>query len=128
MKAYSLYGNLYKTLVSRLDTRRCEVESVILEKDSKTPVHIHRNLEQIFVILYGEISVKVGKKTVECTSGSVVYIPPHTWHGATALTKASYVFVSIFIGKVPKPRFELQLRSYEKKLVERQRVIDSGEG
>jgi len=48
-----------------------------------SPLHIHRNEDEFFVVLSGEVRVKHGEQVMEAVEGSLVYGPrgvPHAFH------------------------------------------------
>jgi mannose-6-phosphate isomerase-like protein (cupin superfamily) len=50
------------------------------------PQHIHRSIEEIFYILEGELSFKVGEEVISASVGTQVLIPrgvPHTFYNST---------------------------------------------
>jgi mannose-6-phosphate isomerase-like protein (cupin superfamily) len=46
------------------------------------PLHLHRNADEAWYVLEGELCVRVGKDVVEARAGSAVFVPrgrPHTY-------------------------------------------------
>jgi mannose-6-phosphate isomerase-like protein (cupin superfamily) len=61
------------------------VEIVSSPGDS-TPMHIHRNEDEHFVILEGTARIALGDKTFDATAGTAVSLPrniPHAWGNAS---------------------------------------------
>ena len=52
-------------------------------KGSAAPLHIHRNEDEFFLVLSGEVRVRHGDEVVEAVAGSLAYGPrgvPHSFH------------------------------------------------
>lgn len=117
-KRYRLYGNDYSLMLPRTKTDRIESEFVKVRKGSKTPRHVHNDLEQVYYILKGTALLEIGRKKKEVTKGMMAYIPRNAVHRITALTPLEYIYISCWYKKVAPPRTAAELRAYEKKLVE----------
>lgn len=116
-RRYRLYGNDYSLLLSRTQTDRIESEFVSVRKGSKTPRHVHADLEQVYLILKGKALLEVGREKKKVSPGMLAYIPRNAEHRITALERLEYVYISCWFKKVAPPRTEKELRIYEKKLV-----------
>ena len=56
---------------------------LLAPKGFAAPLHIHRQEDEFFVVLSGEVRVQHGEKVIEAVTGSVVYGPrgvPHSFH------------------------------------------------
>lgn len=56
---------------------------VLAPKGFAAPLHIHRQEDEFFVVLSGEVRVQHGDEVVEAVAGSLVYGPrgvPHSFH------------------------------------------------
>ena len=55
------------------------------------PLHLHRNDDEAWYVLEGELCVRVGKDVVEARAGSAVFVPrgrPHTyWNPGEGLVR-----------------------------------------
>jgi quercetin dioxygenase-like cupin family protein len=61
---------------------RFAVLELLAPKDFASPLHIHRNEDEVFVVLSGEVRVKHGEDVIEAVDGSFVYGPrdvPHAF-------------------------------------------------
>src|SRR5437868_14581275 len=70
-----------KATADQTDGRFTAIE--ILAPDGfGSPLHIHRNEDEFFVVLDGEVRVQHGDKVIEAVTGSLVYGPrgvPHAF-------------------------------------------------
>src|SRR6266699_6269001 len=60
---------------------RIAVMELLAPKGFASPLHIHRNEDEFFVVLSGEVRVQHGENVVEAVAGSVVYGPRGVPHG-----------------------------------------------
>jgi mannose-6-phosphate isomerase-like protein (cupin superfamily) len=62
------------------------------------PLHLHRNDDEAWYVLEGELCVRVGSDTVEAHAGSAVFVPrgtPHTyWNPGSGLVRYLLVMTS----------------------------------
>ncbi|HWQ95845.1 MAG TPA: cupin domain-containing protein [Candidatus Methylomirabilis sp.] len=114
---YKLYGNDYRTILSRALTDRIESELVELKTGDVTPNHTHSDLEQVFIVIDGKVRLDIGGETKDIDAPSIAYVPRNKEHRVTALEDSKYVFVSCWHDRVAPIRTEEELRAYEKKLV-----------
>ena len=117
-KHYKLYGNDYIVLLSRKLTDRVESELVRVRKGSKTPKHIHDDLEQIYIITEGKAVLEINGEKKQVCKGMMAYIPRGAEHRIAALENLEYIYISCWFEKVPPPRTDEELKTYEKKLLE----------
>ena len=59
---------------------RYTVMELLAPKGFGSPLHIHRNEDEFFVVLSGEVRVQHGEDVVEAVAGSVVYGPRDVAH------------------------------------------------
>ena len=69
---------------------------------SEQPLHAHPANEQVYVIVRGRGTMKVGDEEQEVTAGTLVFIPPGTGHAIRNTDDDPLVFVS-----ATAPPFEL---------------------
>lgn len=117
-RRYKLYGNDYSMILPRTMTDRVESEFVKVKKASKTPKHVHNDLEQIYYVLKGKALLEIGRQKKMVGKGMIAYIPRNAWHRITAVEPLEYIYISCWFKKVPPPRTAAALRAYEKKLVD----------
>jgi quercetin dioxygenase-like cupin family protein len=60
---------------------RFAVMDLLAPKDFASPLHIHRNEDEFFVVIAGEVRVKHGDDVIEAEAGSLVYGPRDVPHG-----------------------------------------------
>src|SRR6266566_2988342 len=56
---------------------------LLAPKGFASPLHIHRNEDEFFLVLSGEVRVKHGEEVIEAVAGSLIYGPrdvPHAFH------------------------------------------------
>ena len=54
---------------------------LLAPKGFASPIHIHRNEDEFFVVISGEVRVKHGDEVLEAVAGSLVYGPRGIQHG-----------------------------------------------
>src|SRR5712691_10898778 len=59
---------------------RYTVMELLAPKGFASPLHIHRNEDELFVVLSGEVRVQHGEDVMEAVAGSVVYGPRDVAH------------------------------------------------
>ena len=59
------------------------------------PLHIHRELTDIFYVLEGTLTFRVGDETIEAPAGSFVLVPPGTAHTFSNPSEAPARFLGI---------------------------------
>src|SRR5256885_6755948 len=80
---------------------RCTVMELLAPKGFASPLHIHRNEDEFFVVLSGEVRVQHGKAVVEAVVGSVVYGPrdvAHAFHVDSAEARLLLIFGPAGVG------------------------------
>ena len=61
---------------------RFAVMELLAPKDFASPLHVHRNEDEFFVVIAGEVRVQHGDDVIEAEAGSLVYGPrdvPHAF-------------------------------------------------
>src|SRR6266516_5498952 len=74
---------------------RYAVMELLAPKGFASPLHIHRNEDEFFVVLSGEVRVQHGEDVVEAVAGSFVYGPrdvAHAFHVDSAEARLLLVF------------------------------------
>jgi len=70
---------LLKATAELTDGRFAAME-LLAPKGFAAPLHIHRNEDEFFVVLSGEVRVQHGEAVIEAVAGSVVYGPRNVAH------------------------------------------------
>ena len=73
-----------------------------------SPVHVHGQTQELYVILEGEGRMVFGEKVADVTAGSIVLIPPRVEHGLMSTTDKPVKALLVFTpGLAPpeKPEF-----------------------
>lgn len=60
--------------------QRLEVIEFTVRPGGGPPLHLHRGGDEIFYVLAGTLSVRVGTQTVEAAPGTLVHVPRGTSH------------------------------------------------
>jgi mannose-6-phosphate isomerase-like protein (cupin superfamily) len=72
------------------------VETTVLPSPSGPPPHIHRNEDEAFYIVEGNLSLQIEQEVVEAAAGSFVFVPRGTLHRffnpGTTLARALFIF------------------------------------
>ncbi len=104
-------------ILNRVDAETSEVFFVVMEPGEASPVHVHKDTEQIFYMLQGSGTLSIGKdnpKKFPIKVGDLVRIPPHTPHSVVCESKEAvrYLCVDCFTGGRPKdePTWEAHVR------------------
>ncbi len=96
-----------------------------------SPLHIHRNEDEFFVVLSGEVRVQHGQDVVEAVAGSVVYGPrnvAHAFHVDSAEARLLLLFgpagVEGFFREGGKPARSLGLPPPDEQFPDRQALME----
>jgi mannose-6-phosphate isomerase-like protein (cupin superfamily) len=78
----SVAGNTvaFKAEHAETDGRFGLVEYTAAPGSPGPPLHLHREMVEMFFVLDGELSLRVGEETVPAPKGSFVLVPPETPH------------------------------------------------
>jgi quercetin dioxygenase-like cupin family protein len=84
--------------VSTADTNGAySVVEIIAEAGDSTPIHVHQNEDEHFLILEGAARIAYGDKTIDAAAGETIRLRrgvPHAWGNASASPLRMLVMVS----------------------------------
>lgn len=110
---------------------RYTVMELLGPKGFASPLHIHRNEDEFFVVLSGEVRVQHGDDVVEAVAGSVVYGPrdvPHAFHVDSAEARLLLLFgpagVEGFFREGGKPARSLGLPPPDEQFPDREALME----
>jgi len=110
---------------------RYTVMELLAPKGFGSPLHIHRNEDEFFVVLSGEVRVQHGEDVVEAVAGSVVYGPrdvAHAFHVDSAEARLLVLFgpagVEGFFREGGKPARSLGLPPPDEQFPDRQALME----
>ncbi len=110
---------------------RYTVMELLAPKGFASPLHIHRNEDELFVVLSGEVRVQHGEDVVEAVAGSVVYGPrdvAHAFHVDSAEARLLLLFgpagVEGFFREGGKPARSLGLPPPDEQFPDRQALME----
>ena len=110
---------------------RYTVMELLAPKGFGSPLHIHRNEDEFFVVLSGEVRVQHGEDVVEAVAGSVVYGPrdvAHAFHVDSAEARLLLLFgpagVEGFFREGGKPARSLGLPPPDEQFPDRQALME----
>ncbi len=90
----------------------------MLEPGEAPPLHLHPDTEQIFYLIQGKGTLRIGEhgaKQFPVGPGDVVRVPPHTLHSILCESPESIIYVSVdcFVNGRPEaePTFEAHTRN-----------------
>jgi quercetin dioxygenase-like cupin family protein len=100
---------------------------LLAPKGFASPLHIHRQEDEFFVVLSGEVRVQHGDKVIEAVAGSFVYGPrgvAHAFHVDSAEARILLLFgpagVEGFFREGGKPALSLGLPPADEQFLDRQ--------
>jgi len=106
VKRYRFPTHINDLVVDRADSQTSEVFLVVLEPGEAPPLHKHDDTEQIFYVLEGEGTLRIGSgmQPHPVHPGDVVRIPPTTLHSIQCAGKQPlrYLAVDCFVGGRPE--------------------------
>ena len=110
---------------------RYTVMELLAPKGFGSPLHIHRNEDEFFVVLSGEVRVQHGEDVVEAVAGSVVYGPrdvAHAFHVDSAEARMLLLFgpagVEGFFREGGKPARSLGLPPADEQFLDKQALTE----
>ncbi|MEP6972530.1 MAG: cupin domain-containing protein [Actinomycetota bacterium] len=116
---------LLKATAEQTDGRFAAME-LVAPKGFASPLHIHRNEDEFFVVLSGEVRVKHGETVTDAVGGSLVYGPrdvPHAFHVDSAEARLLLIFspagVEGFFREGGKPAGSLGLPPADEQFLDR---------
>ena len=93
-------------VMDRSEAITSEVFIVTIEPGKAPPMHIHDDMEQIYYIMEGKGTLKIGENGPEydVCQGQIVRIPPETHHfiKCTGSEPIKYIAVDCFVGEKPR--------------------------
>jgi mannose-6-phosphate isomerase-like protein (cupin superfamily) len=105
VKRYWFPTHINDLVVDRADSQASEVFVVVLNPGEAPPPHQHHDTEQIFYILEGEGTLRIGvtEEKHPVRSGDVVRIPPATFHSIQCIGKKPlrYLAIDCFVAGRP---------------------------
>lgn len=93
---------LLKVSPKNTGSRNLLLGSELLPKGTQIPVHSHDGYEEIIFVHEGKASLTLGDQKVQAEPGTVMYIPPGTWHGVESADPEQTNILFIF----PKAEFD----------------------
>jgi quercetin dioxygenase-like cupin family protein len=106
---------------------RYAVMELLAPKGFASPLHIHRNEDEFFVVLSGEVRVQHGEAVIEAVAGSVVYGPrdvAHAFHVDSAEARLLLFFgpagVEGFFREGGKPAGSMGLPPADEQFLDKQ--------
>jgi oxalate decarboxylase/phosphoglucose isomerase-like protein (cupin superfamily) len=120
--------------VDRADSQTSEVFIVVLEPGEAPPLHQHDDTEQVFYILEGEGTLRIGseKKEFAVRPADVVRVPPTVLHSiqCTGQKPLRYLAIDCFVAGRPKaePTWDSHVRVMCRREGWDYRQVVSGDG
>jgi mannose-6-phosphate isomerase-like protein (cupin superfamily) len=115
-KRYRFPTHVNDLVVDRADSQTSEVFLVVLEPGEAPPLHQHDDTEQVFYILEGEGTLRIGseKKELAVRPADVVRIPPKIPHSiqCTGPKLLRYLAIDCFVAGRPtaEPSWDSHVR------------------
>ena len=104
---------------------------LLAPKGFASPLHIHRNEDEFFLVLSGEVRVQHGEDLIEAVAGSLVYGPrdvPHAFHVDSTEARLLLFFgpagVEGFFREGGKPAGSLGLPPPGEQFIDRQALME----
>jgi quercetin dioxygenase-like cupin family protein len=99
---YAGKGNDFYMLLPRDMTEAMESSLVCLKQGEEVAEHSHPHEEQVYFILKGRGTLRIGREEAEIAPEMVVYIPRGAPHAVKPLTKQLvYAYVCVWPGGLP---------------------------
>ena len=94
-------------VMNRSEAETSEIFLVVLELGEAPEIHVHHDTEQIFYMMQGTGTLRIGEQGSEkypVKPGDVIRIPPHTFHSILNDGTETVVYLSVdcFLGGRPK--------------------------
>ncbi|HJR45340.1 MAG TPA: quercetin 2,3-dioxygenase [Actinomycetota bacterium] len=110
---------------------RFAVMQLLAPKDFASPLHVHRNEDEFFVVISGEVRVRHGEDVIEAEAGSLVYGPrdvPHAFRVDSAEARMLLFFgpggVEGFFRAAGKPARSQDLPPPGEEFLDREALIE----
>lgn len=106
---------------------------LLAPKGFASPLHIHRQEDEFFVVLSGEVRVQHGEDVIEAIAGSLIYGPrnvPHAFRVDSAEARLLLFFgpagVEGFFREGGKPARSLALPPADEQFIDKQALMEIG--
>jgi len=106
---------------------------LLAPKGFASPLHIHRDEDEFFVVLSGEVRVQHGEDVIEAVAGSMIYGPrdvAHAFRVDSAEARLILFFgpsgVERFFREAGKPARSLSFPPADEKVLDREALIEIG--
>ena len=110
---------------------RFAVMELLAPKGFAAPLHIHRQEDEFFVVLSGEVRVQHGDEVIEAVAGSLVHGPrgvPHSFHVDSAEARILLFFgpagVEGFFRDGGKPARSMGLPPADEQFLDKQALME----
>ena len=110
---------------------RFAVMELLAPKGFAAPLHIHRQEDELFVVLSGEVRVQHGDEVIEAVAGSLVHGPrgvPHSFHVDSAEARILLFFgpagVEGFFRDGGKPARSMGLPPADEQFLDKQALME----
>lgn len=122
VKHYRFPTHVNDLVMDRADAHTSEVFVVVLKPGEAPPLHRHDDTEQIFYILSGRGTLRIGRKKAEFSvqPGDVVRIPPRTLHSIQCAGKKSLRYLAVDCFTAGRPAKEPTWEAHVKVLCHQQ--------
>jgi quercetin dioxygenase-like cupin family protein len=112
---------------------RFAVMELLAPKDFASPLHIHRNEDEFFLVMSGEVRVQHGEDVIEAVAGSLVYGPrdiPHAFRVDSTEARILLFFgpagVEGFFREAGKPARSVEIPPAGEEYLDKQALIQIG--
>jgi len=106
LKGYRFQTHRNDLIIDRKDSEAVEVFFTVLEPGEKSPLHVHRDCEQLWYVIEGRGRLLIGQERQEYTigTGDVVLSRRNLFHALENIgdSRLRYLAVDVFVGdKLP---------------------------
>jgi mannose-6-phosphate isomerase-like protein (cupin superfamily) len=95
---YRFPTHINDLVMNRSEAETTEIFLVVLEPGEAPDIHIHHDAEQIFYMIQGTGTLRIGEQGSQkfpVKPGDVVRIPPHTFHSVLNDGKETITYLSV---------------------------------